>query len=314
MTSSVIQGPVYSIVTPFKSSTASVDYYSLFKYIDAALDSGAKYLYSMAFNTRYAQLEHDEILALNSAIISRIKYLDDSCTVIVGDPIACPTSESKKIAHIYSDIGADLVSILFTERYYNDNQIFDHFEYIADGLSAGLLIHEMPLQCGLGGPDKMWPLSLMERLVEIPQIKAIKEDAKDDNYTKSLAKICANKVDLILSGGGKKRWLNYGRSLCPAWLNGLGVAIPKFPSYFWKVYLQQDIATCNKLIDEIESPFFDNCVSKYGWHPSIRVALHVAGFCDYYERMPMFTLDQSSYNEVYSSVRSVIQKADMLIP
>ena len=48
----------------------------------------------------------------------------------------------------------------------------------------GILIHEMPLISGLGGHTINWPLDLLDQLADIPNIIAIKEDAKDDNYTK----------------------------------------------------------------------------------------------------------------------------------
>ncbi|MBI96491.1 hypothetical protein CL656_05045 [bacterium] len=292
-----LNGPVFSIVTPFKNDL-SIDYQQLFEYLDYAYSCGARQFYSMAYNTRYAQLTHNEILILNSSIIRHLKKTDQNITVIVGDPIACSTKESHSAAKTYCDLGADLVSILFSERYYSDSQVLEHYSEIAEGLGCGILVHEMPLQCGLGGPEKMWPLSLMKEIVNISEIQAIKEDAKNDEYTQSLAKIVRGKASLILSGGGKRRWLDFGSEVCPAWLNGLGVAYPSYPIKFWELYREGHLDAAKQLISNVEEIFFDKCVSKYGWHLCIRVALHLQGFCNLIERKPLNCLQNKELEEV----------------
>tara|TARA_Y100001968_G_C19423630_1_gene753162 strand:+ start:1095 stop:2033 length:939 start_codon:yes stop_codon:yes gene_type:complete len=299
-----LNGPVFSIVTPF-SDEGRIDYKQLFKYLDHAYSLGARQFYSMAYNSRYSQLRHDEILVLNTAIIKHLKKTDPNCIVIVGDPIACPTSESKEAARLYSDLGSDMVSILFSERYYSDDQVLEHYASIAEGLGCGMLIHEMPLQSGLGGPEIMWPTKLISRLLKINEIEAIKEDAKDNEYTKEIAKIAKGKADILLSGGGKRRWMEFGSELCPSWLNGLGVAFPSYPIKFWNLYTSGKIYECNLLLSKIEPLFFDECVNKYGWHLCIRVALHMQGFSKLIERKPLNVLKGEEYNEVCNHIKNI---------
>ena len=38
---------------------------------------------------------------------------------------------------------------------------------------------------GLGGPLVNWPLQLLDRIADLQNVVAIKEDAKDDTYSKS---------------------------------------------------------------------------------------------------------------------------------
>ena len=299
-----LKGPVYSIVTPFKQNK-EIDFKKLFSYLDKAYESGARQFFSMAFNTRYPQLRHEEILAINISIIKHLKSKFDDTTVIVGDPVMCPSEESRRFARLYSDLGVDFVSILFSERFYSNQQVIDHFEYICDDLGTNVLIHEMPLQSGLGGPDLMWPLDLIDKLLDINEICAIKEDAKDDKYTNALSEIVKERGSIVLSGGGKRRWLNIGEKACQSYLNGLGVAYPEYSNFFWETYHKGEIIEAKNIANLIEPLFFDTCVSKFGWHVSIRAALFRRGFCELVERFPMTCLDKSNLEYVMLQLEKV---------
>jgi hypothetical protein len=49
--------------------------------------------------------------------------------------------------------------------------------------NTALLVHEMPFSSGYNGTQMHWPDSTIEGLVSIPQIAALKEDAKDFDLT-----------------------------------------------------------------------------------------------------------------------------------
>ena len=63
------EGPVFSLITPFKNN-GDIDFNSLRKYIDLLIDVGAEQIYSMAFNGKYETLSSEEIITLNTFIIS----------------------------------------------------------------------------------------------------------------------------------------------------------------------------------------------------------------------------------------------------
>ena len=70
----------------------------------------------MAYNSRYSQLTHEEILELNEFCIRLVKKLDPNNIIIVGDPIHCSTKETIKFAFHAKDAGADLISLLVREK------------------------------------------------------------------------------------------------------------------------------------------------------------------------------------------------------
>ena len=155
----LLEGPVFSIVTPFKEGSEDIDWEALERYVDYAYQSGARAFYVMAYNSRYSQLSFEEIKELNGFVIKAVKSLDPGNICIVGDPLHCSTTVSASFAQHAQDHGADLISLIVRERYFFDDQIFNHFKYVDEHSDIGILIHEMPFLNGLGGPPVKWPLS-----------------------------------------------------------------------------------------------------------------------------------------------------------
>ncbi len=63
-----LDGCFYTIFTPF-SEDESVDYDSLEKYLSVLYRQGARRFSAMAYNSRYSQMQHSEIIALNEFCI-----------------------------------------------------------------------------------------------------------------------------------------------------------------------------------------------------------------------------------------------------
>jgi len=89
-----LEGCVYTIFTPFDEKE-NIDYASLGKYIAHLYQGGARKFYVMAYNSRYSQLKHEEIMQLNEFCIKAVKKIDPQSLVIVGDPIHCPTKVNR---------------------------------------------------------------------------------------------------------------------------------------------------------------------------------------------------------------------------
>ena len=104
----------------------------------------------------------------------------------------------------------------------------------AESCGIGILIHEMPFISGHGGHTINWPISLLDKLADIPNIIAIKEDAKNDDYSHEVIRTIKDRLSIIISGGGKRQWLQFADQGCQAWLNGIGVFEPKLAILFWK--------------------------------------------------------------------------------
>ena len=86
----LINGPVFSIHTPFKKN-GKVDYLSLEKYLKFLYDRGARIFYVMVYNSRLSLLNQDEIIKLNIFCIKVIKKLSINNVIICAEPYQCST-------------------------------------------------------------------------------------------------------------------------------------------------------------------------------------------------------------------------------
>ena len=292
-----IKGPVFSILTPFVPSNDKIDFNSLELYIEKIYNAGGFIFYVMAYNSRYSQLTFEEIKLLNEFVVLKVKELDSENIVIVADPPHCSTASTIEFARHAESSGADLISLIVRERYYFDEQIFTHFRMVNDSVDIGILIHEMPFLSGLGGPLVNWPFELLDRIADLEKVVAIKEDAKADEYSEKAIQLLKDRLAIIISGGGKRQWLRFAAKGCQAWLNGIGVFEPRLATTFWNAWNCGNERLLYKIVDEIEAPFFEYGVRKYGWHLTIKVALEHFGMMSAHDRMPLMPMPKENAEE-----------------
>jgi len=299
-----ITGPVFSVITPFRETDDEIDYDALEKYLQYTYDAGGRIFYVMAYNSRFHELSWEEIKILNTFVTKTVKGIDSNCIVIVADPLNCSTNVSIEFTRHAEIIGADLISLVFREKVYSDDQVYKHYKKIAESTGIGLLIHEMKFISGYGDFIYNWPVESLDRLADIPNVIAIKEDAKEDDFTREVINKIKDRVSIILAGGGKSQWLRFSDDGCQAYLNGIGVFEPKLAVRFREHYLNGNMAACMRIVNEIEAPFFAEAVKKFGWHLTIKAAMEARGHISRYERMPMVALDK----EKAKMVSSVMEK------
>lgn len=300
-----IRGPVFSIITPFKNNGKDIDYQQLENYIQYMYDQGAKIFYAMAFNTRYLLMSEDEIMKVNECVIKKIKSFDDSQTItIVGDPLNCSTETSIKFAQHAKDNGADMISLIYRAYLFEDDHVFNHYNTIAEAVNIPILVHEMPFMKGIPQhQDGNWSISLLDRLASIPNVMAIKEDAKVDDYTKEIVDRISDRVAIVVSGDGLQQWKKVSDK-CQAWLSGIGNLFPKVELDFYDYHLNGEHSKCDQIIENIEKPFFfvkDN----YSWHLGIKSALEHLGLMSKVERMPYQELDDKKHEHVGEIIEGI---------
>lgn len=298
-----LEGCFYTIFTPF-SEDESIDYESLEKYLSTLYRQGARRFYAMAYNSRYSQLKHSEIMELNEFCIRFLKKLDRHNIVIVGDPIHCSTRETIEFTQHAKDAGADLVSLIVREKHFTDDQILDHFTQVGDATKMAILVHEMPFLSGYNGTQMHWPKSLMMSLPKIPQIIALKEDAKDFEVTKTALEL-EPRIRVIIAGM-KKSFLQYKPYGARAYLNGISIIDARIGETFWKAYEDNDEETIQFILRELEAPFFEQCAAKYGWHRTNKALIQAADLMHRRDRMPLKHLSDEEFvlvQNVYAQIR-----------
>lgn len=307
-----LQGCFYTIFTPFDEKDA-VDYESLQRYLTTLYRQGARRFYAMAYNSRYSQMTHDEIRALNEFCITTLKRIDRKNVVIVGDPIHCSTRGTIEFTRHAKDSGADLVSLLFREKYFTDDQIIDHYAEVGRVTGMGILVHEMPFLSGFDGTQMHWPRSLLAALPKVPEIVALKEDAKDFDITCAALEL-EPRIRVVIAGR-KSTFMDFRPYGARAYLNGISIIDARIGELFWTAYESGDEKTISFILEKLEAPFFDICVSKYGWHRTNKALLQAAGHMHRRDRMPLkhltdeeFVLVQSTYETIESAWKPYLEQ------
>ena len=259
----------------------------------------------MAFNTRYLLMTNQEIMDINQFIIEKVKSLDDNNIVIVGDPLNCSTKTSIKFAKHARDNGADVISLIYRAYLFFDEHVYNHYKAVADAVpDIGILFHEMPFMKGIPQhQDGSWSMGLLNKLADIPSVVAMKEDAKDDEYTRSIVDLISDRVAIVVSGNGLQQWSKVSDK-CAAWLPGIGNLWPKKELEFYEAHLKGDKEKCDQIIEKIEKPFFwvkDNL----SWHLGIKSALKILGIMERYERMPYQPLNEKQHKMVEEVVDKI---------
>lgn len=304
-----LTGCFYTIFTPFHEDE-SIDYESLEKYITTLYNQGARKFYAMAYNSRYSQLNDKEILELNEFCIKTVKSLNKNNIVIVGDPIHGSTKNSTDFALHARDNGADLISLIVREKYFNDEQILEHFAMVGGASRFPILVHEMPFLSGYDGKQMHWPESLIKSLPKIPEIIALKEDAKDFEITKKALSL-EPRIRIIVAGT-KAKLMQYQKLGVRAYLNGISIIDAAIGESFWEAFEKNDKQTIDFVLKELEAPFFENCASKYGWHRVNKALLEAAGFMHRRDRMPLKHISDEQYLEV-KDIFSKVKNSIMLL-
>jgi len=289
-------GPIFPIITPFKETgNNEVDHDSIRNYIDFLYDSGARNFYVMTYNGRFSLLSWDEMKAVNETVTKHVKKKDPSCVVIVADPMTNPTNVSIDFAQHAESVGADVISLIFMERYHFDNQVYDHFKKVSDSVRMGILIHEQDMD-GIRGKTR-YPLELLDRLADIENVIALKEDSKDALYSEQVIEKIKDRVNIVISGRGKRQYIHFNNMGCHAHLVGIGSFLPKVAVNFHTNYNLGNLQACWQIINELERPFFEVGM-KFGWHPVLKSAMQEMGIMSRVERPPLCSLPQNQHAEV----------------
>ena len=293
-----LKGPIFSIITPFKKNE-NIDYQALSKYLKFLYKRGARCFYVMVYNSRLSLLDEQEIIKLNLFVIKCAKKIDKENIVICAEPYHTSTKKSIKLVNLFSKNGADIVSLIFGEKFYTDDQIFSHFKKINDLSKCKLLLHQQPLENGISSnpPTINYSINLLKRIAKLKKFVAMKEDAKNEKLTMNICKFIKDELIIITSGGGKRQWLKASKYGCQSWLSGISNLDPKIAIDFYDLYKKNKKKEISKMFQKLEDPFF-KIKNKYGWHLTIKAMLESKKIFNRIERSPLAQVENKAFQDI----------------
>jgi len=259
----------------------------------------------MAYNSRLTLLTEREILEINLFCIKQVKKLNKKNLIICAEPYHCSTEQSIRYINYFKRKGADIVSVIFGEKFYSDSQLYNHFKLIHHKTNCFLLLHQQPLENGISNKplNIHYSMNILNRISKLKKFIAMKEDAKNDFYTKEICKNISKNMTIITSGGGKRQWLKAAKYGSTSWLSGVSNLNPKIAIDFYNHYKNKDKKKIKMIIGEIEDPFF-KIKNKYGWHLTIKAFLEINKNFKRYERLPLKELS----NKEMIKIKTVFKK------
>lgn len=296
-----LRGAVFSVPMFFKQDK-SVDFHSLKSYLITCLKSeGVEAIFSMAYNTRYRQLTDEELFEVNKLCCQLANKYNKKA--IIGHAYTITNSELNDYCNAIKKYNPYAISLLYPERYYGiDSALIDFFS-IPKKSGIPVLIHEQKLVSGFDGSLIDWPKELLTAVFQDSNVIAVKEDSKNDQITADVMNMSRKfNFDVIVAGGGKKRVRKLIKEIdLKCWLNGSLMLFPEISKQVCDAYLNQNEAFTNMYEEKIETPYFDEVISKLGWHVGHKAALHILGYCELEERNPMPTISKDKL-EIYKSL------------
>ncbi len=299
-----LKGPIFSIITPFNKK-GKIDYLALKKYLKYLYLNGARNFYVMVYNSRLSLLTEKEILKLNIFCIEEVKRLSKNNIIICAEPYHCSSEQSIRYINYFKKKGADLVSVIFGEKFYSNEQLFNHFKFIHHKTNCYLLLHQQPIENGVSNkPSNVnYSISVLNKISKLKRFVAMKEDAKNNFYTKEICKKISKNMTIITSGGGKRQWLKAAKHGSTSWLSGVSNLNPRIAIDFYDYYKNNEKKKIRMIIESIEDPFF-KIKDKYGWHLTIKAFLEINKNFKRYERSPLKELS----NKEMIKIKTIFKK------
>lgn len=286
-----VVGPVIPLPTAFNEKQ-EVIIESMENYSSFLVDNGIRNIMTTVGTSRYNLLTFDEIQKVNNAIVRGAK---GKAVTIVANSTVGGTKHAIEFAKHSEDIGADLFLLYYPERHYGEENTYKFFEKVAQNTTMDILIHEMPMRNGFGGPNQQYSLELLDKLLEIDNIVGLKEEALDADHSNKVVEAFKDKSVIIGAGGGMSRYLDRDFDLgAKAFLGGIGGFEPRVELEFYEALVSGDRERAEKIVNEIERPYFAD-VCPLGWHPSLKCAISLKGLMPKYEREPMKVFSQKEF-------------------
>lgn len=164
----LFQGIITPIVTPFNDDY-SINYDQIKVLIDKLIAKGVKGIFILGSNGEFHVISNQEKIEFSKYVID---IVNGRVPVYVGVG-TCSTSESIVLAKELEKLGADALSVV--NPYFlplNDDELYNHFKYIADSVKIPIVLYNIPKATGTCLSQEV-----VKRLARIDNIKAIKDSS-----------------------------------------------------------------------------------------------------------------------------------------
>ena len=178
----MFEGIITPIVTPFnRDKEESINYEATEKLINYLIEHGVKGIFILGSNGEFHVVDEDEKVEFAKKVV---EIVNKRVPVFVGTG-CCSTRATVRLSKKMEEIGADALSVI--TPYFlkpTDENLYAHYKAVAQSVNIPIVLYNIPKATGC-------PLSpeLVDRLADIPNIKAIKDSSGELERIQAYAKI-----------------------------------------------------------------------------------------------------------------------------
>lgn len=266
-----IRGPILTLPTPF-TADFQVDDAGVRRMIDLGLAAEVGVYELTAGNSQYSVLSEEEIRRLTATLVKAVAGRG----IVIAATGPWWTAQAVAHAQFAESTGADALQVMLPPG--SEAGYVRHFRAIAAASKIPLV-----LQGELS-------LSLLEKLVGLPTIVAMKEDGSEAYYAEVTQKF--GKRLAIFCGGQKRRYLVGQPHGSPAWFSFFITFAPQIAVRFREAIDAGDLVAARGIVEKYEQPVFEFCsAGPRSFHAYWRALLEHFGVAQRYVRPPEESCD-----------------------
>ncbi|PKO21338.1 MAG: hypothetical protein CVU38_15295 [Chloroflexi bacterium HGW-Chloroflexi-1] len=281
-----IVGPIVSLPTFFTKDGAQ-DLESVRSTVEYAITNGLKVMLLTMGDSNYALQSEPEIRALARAVIEQAA---GRATVLVGTSQNWWRDQIIGFARYVEELGADGVMVCRPAASLGDtpgyeDAVFETYQAVATAVKCGIVL------------NGVFSMRLLKRLVEIPGVVALKEDAGDPWCHDALWAV--GRQASVFNGGQKWRFLYGVLWGMTGYLTTFGPLAPQVAHRFWDAVQRKDLFAAARIVDKYDNPYFEYAEPHpKGFHPVRQAAFELFGRGPRWLRPPQPSLDDREMNEL----------------
>ncbi len=288
-----LKGPIVSVPTPFKRDH-SVDYEGARRIIDFAIENGMKIILLTGGDSQFSSLSMEEVRELTKVVIEQVA----GRAITVAATWQWWTGMTVDFAKYAQKIGTDGVMVLRPLRASSDEAVYRHYKSVAEAIDLGIIL------------QGEFSMPLLERLTDIEQVVALKEDAGDPFYHDALRRV-GNRLAIFCGGMYWRALYGFALGSVGFFADAWGTLAPWIANQFYGALTQGDLEKAKEIVNKYDEPLFDFGIAHpKGWQATWRASLEIFGLAQRWLRPPQESFSKKEVTEL----RKVFVKMGLLSP
>jgi len=289
-------GPTMSLSTPFLENGA-IDYQGIYEIIDFSISAGSPAIILTQGDSLYTLLTDQEVAELTKAVVDHTA----GRAVVVAANRTWPTGKTVEFAKYVSEIGADLLLVKAPDwaQSCTADTLVEHYAAAAEHLPVMIVTNVFENRPVSSSID------VIRRLRdEVPGVWAVKDDVQGD-FRRRLG-LLVHDCWATVAAGTKRSFLEARLHGLKCHMSFFISCCPEVTHDFWRAIHARDDAEIQRIIADIELPFYDFITELAGgFDAGVHGVLELKGLAKRYRRRPYYSLNDAEMEKLAHLLKAI---------